>query len=414
MKPRILFVDDEALVLQGLRRMLRTMHEEWEMEFIDSGPHALERMAQTAFDVVVSDMCMPGMNGAQLLNEVMKRHPKTVRIILSGHADQQLIMQCVGSTHQYLAKPCEPEILKATIGRASALETSLRNGNLKKLVSQMDRLPSLPSLYVEIIEKLNEAHTSVEQIGRIVAKDIGMTAQILKLVNSAFFGLRRQVSSATEAVSYLGVETIKSLVLSVHSFSQMEEAIPGELSLQMLRNHSLQVADAARAIVLAENSDKKFVDEAFLAGMLHDTGKLVLLANFSKQCQEVSQLKRVNRVDGVAAEEQVFGANHADVGGYLLGLWGLPVPVVEAIAFHHYPGRSHGRHFSPLTAVHLANALVNEQQISNGPSTRIDSDYVAQLGLSGRLPLWHDTVRDSLELGGYKGPSAAGSSPAQR
>ncbi len=141
MKKRVLFVDDEPLVLQGLQRMLRPMRNDWEMDFVESGALALERMAQAPFDIVVSDMCMPGMNGAQLLTEVMKRFPKTVRLILSGHADKDLVLKCIGSTHQYLAKPCEPDALKATITRASALELSLSSGTLKKLVGQMDRLP---------------------------------------------------------------------------------------------------------------------------------------------------------------------------------------------------------------------------------------------------------------------------------
>src|SRR5437762_9749706 len=153
-KKRVLFVDDEPLVLQGLQRMLRHMRQEWEMEFVDSGPKALEAMASNPFAVIVSDMRMPGMNGAHLLNEVMKRYPKTVRLILSGHADQDLIMKCVGSTHQYLTKPCEPEALKATVRRASALAGSLQNEKLLQLISQMDRLPSIPALYVEVMEKL--------------------------------------------------------------------------------------------------------------------------------------------------------------------------------------------------------------------------------------------------------------------
>src|SRR6185436_18972197 len=142
-------VDDEALVLQGLQRMLRPWRDEWEMEFVDSGAEALERMAQLPFDVVVSDMRMPGMNGAELLGEVMRRHPKTVRLILSGHADKDLILKCVGSTHQYLAKPCDAEALKATVLRAASVENTLHDEKLQALVAQMDNLPSIPSLYVQ-------------------------------------------------------------------------------------------------------------------------------------------------------------------------------------------------------------------------------------------------------------------------
>ena len=218
-KKRIIFVDDEPLVLQGLQRMLRSMRDEWEMEFMDGGAKALERMAQAHFDVVVSDMLMPGMNGAALLAEVMQRHPHTVRIILSGHADKDLILKCVGSTHQYLSKPCDADVLKATVRRASAVDSGLKDETLRKLVGSMDRLPSIPTLYTEIVEALRDPEVSVETIGEIVGKDPGMTAKILKLVNSAFFGLRRQVASPAEAANYLGLDTIRSLVLSINAFS---------------------------------------------------------------------------------------------------------------------------------------------------------------------------------------------------
>ncbi len=397
MKKRVLFVDDEPLVLQGLQRMLRPMRNDWEMDFVESGALALERMAQAPFDIVVSDMCMPGMNGAQLLTEVMKRFPKTVRLILSGHADKDLVLKCIGSTHQYLAKPCEPDALKATITRASALELSLSSGTLKKLVGQMDRLPSLPSLYVEIVEKLNQPEMDLEEVGRIIAQDVGMTAQVLKLVNSAFFGLRRQLANASEAVTYLGGETMKSLVLSIHAFSQFESADLGEFSLDKLRSHSTEVAAAAKAIALAEGAEVKVVDEAFVAGMLHDIGKLVLLSNFGKQYLEVFRLEHEKQVNASAAEERVFGANHADIGGYLLGLWGLPVPVVEAIALHHTPRGSPQKTFTPLTAVHVADALVHGAEANGAavPPDRLDPQYLAELGLTGRIDAWHQAWQNN-------------------
>src|ERR1051325_6632 len=176
---RILFVDDEALVLRGIERLLRSMRSEWEMEFLGSGEKALMRMAEVPFDVVVSDMTMPGMNGAELLNQVMKLYPKTVRIIFSGHVDKQLVLKCVGSTHQYLSKPCDPETLINNILRASSLIASLQNETLLRLVSQMDRVPSIPSLYTEITEVLQDPETSVEEAGAIIARDIGMNAKIL-------------------------------------------------------------------------------------------------------------------------------------------------------------------------------------------------------------------------------------------
>ncbi len=280
MKKRVLFVDDEAMVLQGLQRMLRPMRNDWDMEFVESGIAALERMAATPADVVVPDVRMPGMNGPQLPAEVMKRFPKTVRIILSGQADHDLVLKAVGSTHQYLHKPCEPEVLKATVQRAVALGDSLDNEQVKSLVSQMSRLPSLPTIYLQVVDELQSANASLARVGEIMARDVGMSAQVLKLVNSAFFGLRRRVANPMDAVTYLGLDTIKALMLSLHTFSQYERTDLGGISLVALRNHSLITAACARHIAKLEGGDGKLVDEAFIGGLLHDPGKLVLAANF--------------------------------------------------------------------------------------------------------------------------------------
>ena len=398
MKKRILFVDDEALVLQGLQRMLRPMREEWDMEFLDSGAKALERMAVSPFDVVVSDMRMPGMNGAEFLGRVMQQYPQTVRLILSGHADKELILKCVGSTHQFLAKPCDPDAIKAVVRRAFATNDALQSDTLKQLVARMDRLPSIPSLYSEIVDVLHDPEVSLETVGDIIAKDIAMTAQILKLVNSAFFGLRRQVSSPAEAASYLGLDTIRSLVLSISAFSQYESVQIEGFSFSALWTHSLDTGAAAKAIAKMEGADRKLADEAFVSGMLHDTGKIVLAANYADQYGEVLKLMQNDGLEQCQAEQQIFGANHTDVGGYLLGLWGLPVPVVEAIAFHHRPSDAVEKTFCPLTAVHAANALVHGAGGTDAAAAdaRLDLPYLTTLGLAARLPVWREDYQKNI------------------
>jgi HD-like signal output (HDOD) protein/CheY-like chemotaxis protein len=384
------------MVLQGLQRMLRSMRAEWELEFVESAEAALQLLDQKPFDVIISDMRMPRMNGAELLAEVMKRYPATVRLILSGYADKDLILKCVGSTHQYLAKPCDAESLKATVARASNLEDSLRNERLKTLVCQMDRLPSIPSLYMQVVEKASRFNTSVEEIGAIIGLDIGMTAQVLKLTNSAFFGLSRQFSNAAEAVAYLGLDTIKSLVLSIHAFSQFDKAETGALKIEALWSHSLQVAGLAKRISKLEGQEPKAIEEAFTAGMLHDIGKLVLAVNLPNEYTEATHLAQ-SGLELPLAEHKVFGANHADVGGYLIGLWGLPVPVVEAVALHHSPSRATPPIFSPLTSVHAANVLEWERpHPANGaPPPHLDDNYLRLLGVSSRLEAWRGVLAEN-------------------
>lgn len=389
---RILFVDDEPKVLEGLQRMLRSMRHKWEIEFAPGGAAALEALAQKPFDVVVSDMRMPGMNGAQLLTEVRKQHPQVMRIILSGYSDQEMIMKSVGPAHQYLSKPCDATHLKVTVERACALRDLLTNDSLQRLVSQIQLLPSLPSLYVELIGELQSSNASTKKVAEIIAQDLGMSTKILQLVNSAFFGLRQTVSSPAEAASLLGVDTIMSLVLSHQIFSQFSQAeVPG-FSSTALWSHSLAVGVFSKRIAKAEDQEHKMTEDAFAAGLLHDSGKLVLAANLPSLYSEMLAQADAQNLTLVEAERKCFGAAHPEVGAYLLGLWGLPDTIVEAVAFHHDPSQCPAQSFSPLTAVHVANTLHHEalNVDRKADEYKPDLDYLTHLGLAERLPAWRE------------------------
>jgi putative nucleotidyltransferase with HDIG domain len=387
---QVLFVDDDPLVLQGLQRMLRPMRNQWSMSFVESGAKALEAMEASPFQVVVSDMRMPGMDGAKLLTEIKNRYPKTVRLILSGHADKDLILECVGTAHQFLSKPCEPEALRLAISRASAFGLSVKSDKIKGMIAQMDRIPTIPTVYCEIVEKLRDDSVSIEEIGALIVKDPGITAQLLKLVNSAFFGLCREVSSPSEAVAYLGIETMKALVLGVHAFGSFDgRKLPG-FSLESLWSHSLEVGAVARRIMELEGVSRNSAEESFVAGMLHDIGKLVLAVNLPEDYKKTLAISTAERIAVCDAEEQVFGANHADVGGFILSLWGLPARVVEAITYHHNPESSATTAMAPLVAVHVADCAVNLRASLHNESTVREPrvEFLNSLGLQDNVPQW--------------------------
>jgi len=389
MKKRLLFVDDQTMVLEAMRRLFQPMSSEWDMAFVESPEKALEVMAKVPFDVVVTDMRMAGMNGVQLLEEVVKLFPKTVRLVLSGYADPDLILDCVGTAHQYLSKPCQAQELKDAINRASELEQSLQDEPLRQLLARLDKVPTVPSLYVELMEKLQDPEIDADAIAETVLKDPAMTAKILRLVNSAFFGLGREVSSPTDAVTYLGVDTVKSLVLSIHAFSQFNDARLGTFSIDALWTHSQTIAGAAKEIAQAEVAGPKVMDEAFVSGLLHDIGKLVLASNFPDDYDAVMQESGGRTSVLLDAERRTFGADHAEIGGYLLGLWGLPGPVVETIALHHQPAKCPRKAFGPLAAVHAANGLIHScESKSDATAEELDLDYLASLGLETRIDSW--------------------------
>jgi len=390
LKRRILFVDDEANILSGLRRMLRVMREEWDMAFVESGTEALKLLAAEPYDVIISDMRMPGMDGAQLLAEVSLRHPEMVRIILSGQSEETAVLKTVRHAHQFLAKACNPDEIKSTITRSMNLRTLLNSRHLQKLVSRIDSLPSLPSLYSEIMEELRSPQSSIKRVGQIIARDAGMSAKILQLVNSAFFGLSRQISSVTEAVNYLGIDTIKSLALSVQIFSSFDAKGPAGSAVSGLWDHSLRVGLCARAICKAEIGSRGDQEDAFTAGLLHDVGKLIFMASFTDVYLPVYQQAGHHREDLLSQERQNFEATHAEVGAYLLGLWGLPDGIVEAVGFHHVPEASMIRNFGPLAAVHVGN---NMDHLIAGASD-LDSaglfseTFMTDAALMDKLPAW--------------------------
>lgn len=389
---RILFVDDEPLVLQALERMLHTMRREWSMRFAPGGAEALQIMAEQPADVIVSDMRMPGMNGAQLLNEIMRLYPKTIRFILSGFADHEMIMQCVGGTHQFLSKPCDSETLRNVVGRALGMDAWMNNDNIKALVSRMGTLPSLPTLYFEIMNQLGAPETTLDQVGVTIAQDPSMTAKMLQMVNSAFFGLRRQITDPTEAVLQLGLETIKSLVLGIHVFSEFEDIVDAPFSVEKLWHHSLTTAGTARRISQLERQELIIVEEAFTAGLLHDIGRLVLLANLPDKYVEAIHQSERKSIPLVDAEREVFGVTHAEIGGYLLGLWGLPLSLVEAAVFHHSPRSCQTPAFTPLTAVHVADVLGHQSFTDIHQSLlrpQLDRQYLTEMGIWDHVQIWN-------------------------
>jgi HD-like signal output (HDOD) protein len=390
MKKRILFVDDEPNILQGLQRMLRCQRGEWDMAFAESGKQALELMEQDPFDAIVSDMRMPGMDGAELLAAIKDHWPESVRFILSGHSDQELVMRSVGPSHQYLSKPCDPERLKSKLTDAFALRELLASDSLRTLVAGMTSLPSLPTIYHAVVKALQSEDASIRSIGDLIGQDPGMTAKVLQLVNSAYFGLGRHIASPAEAASFLGLDILKNLVLSEGVFSQFDEAVVKAMSLDAIRSRSLLVSTVARQIARAEGADQKVIDQAFLGGLLLDMGTLVLAANRPDDFLRVRELMKQAQIDVWEAEQQVFGTTHAEVGAYMLGLWGIDDDVVAAVAYHHKPGHFPSTQFTAVTAVYVANTGLPEGMSKEPPPLAecLDLGYLTTLGLTERLPDW--------------------------
>jgi HD-like signal output (HDOD) protein len=396
-RKHILFVDDEPHLLQGLQRMLRPQRHEWNMIFAAGGAEALEVLEAKRVDVIVTDMRMPGMDGAALLQQVHDRFPGVLRIVLSGHFDVEAGLRAVPVAHQFIAKPCEPHKLRAAIERSAGLGNAWTDEATRRVVSAIGALPSPPRTCSLLMEAVQDPEVSIEAIGRIVDQDVAITAKILQLVNSAFFGLPREVSSVRSAVNLLGMDLLKQLVLSAGVLQMFHSGrkVAG-FSLEEFERHSQRTA--AIAAQLSEGFPAP--SAAVIAGLLHDTGKLVMAT-----CRPEEFREALARSSGEArplheCEHELLGVSHAEIGGYLLSLWGLPALTIDAISFHHRPAEAGcvPGEFGLRAVIHLANGLAHEP-LALAPSAlpefpaRCDAAYLSGLGAGPRIRAWREKIR---------------------
>ena len=393
---RILFVDDEPRILEGLQRMLRPLRREWETAFAPGGEAAMALMQAHPFDVIVSDMRMPGMDGAALLTLVREHYPQVVRIVLSGHTEMSTALRAVPVAHQFLAKPCDADTLRVAIERACHLKALLSDDSICRVVGALGDLPTLPRTYELLREALSDPDVSLTKVANIVEQDVGISAKILQLVNSAFFGSAHSVTNIQGAVSFLGINTLNSLVLSVEIFRifKPQHPLPG-FSLEKLQQHSRLTAQIAARLPVP----KHLAEISLVAGMLHDVGQLILAWRLPERFEKTLAISLEERRPLYQVEEQEYGFSHAEIGAYLLGLWGLPYGVVEVVALHHNPNRVPHQNFDAISGVYIANLLAHHSESTSGESVpafnwEAHQESLTQLGVQEKLSEWQLMLND--------------------
>jgi HD-like signal output (HDOD) protein len=391
-RQRILFVDDDANILEGLRNFLRKDRLRWDMVFAASGASALAECASGAFDVIVCDMRMPVMDGATLLQQVKRDYPETTRIVLSGQAEHEGTLRALAIAHQFLSKPCDGDVLRGVIERTCALRALLVNDTVKQIIGRVHRLPSEPGIYWELMKAASRPNVSTKEVAAIVEREPAMTAKVLQLVNSAYFGLARRVTSIQDAITYLGLDLVKALTLTAQVFKSPDGAAIRGLSLTALQKHSLLTARLAGAFA----SSPKQREEAFTAAMVHEIGQVVLALGFPDRFPEVAQTRRDPQPPQYLIERELFEVTHAEVGAYLLGSWGLPFTIVEAVAFHHEPGLASTGDSELLTVVHVAAALAH-RHAKDPVDAQPDMAFLESVGLAARLPEWEAIARKQFD-----------------
>jgi HD-like signal output (HDOD) protein len=364
-KQRVLFVDDEAAILEGLRAVLRPQRREWDMVFALGGPAGLQEVEKSKFDIVVTDMRMPILDGAALLSRVKELQPHAIRLVLSGQTDPQTTMKSVFTAHQFLAKPCDAEKLRNVVKRCCELNELLGADELKSLCGDVSLLPAAPTTYLAISKALGNPNTGINEVVRIVEREPALCAKVLQLANSAFFGLPRAVSNVSQAATYLGTLALRDLSLAMETMASLQSGrakLPAE-SYRAFQTNALAVGLLGRRWF---GTDRRKADDAFVAGMLRDMGHLVLATRPS------------------AGPGDIDLEQHAALSAYLLGLWGIPHAVLEVVAFHEHPERVEHEGLEVVDVVHVADALVS--QLAPSPFQAAPACDFARLEARGLTP----------------------------
>lgn len=393
MQKRLLFVDDEPVIRELYQTLGIVLGDGHEICTAGSGEEALALMTEKHFDVVVSDLAMPEMDGLEFFNEVVHTYPEAARIVISGFADRLKVAECLTVGHRFFNKPFNFKSLAALLKRICQYSYLIQSEKIRAIVCGSGALPTPPETYVRLTDALSSPYTDIDEIGKIVEQDPGLSTKLLHIVNSAQFGISRQIVTPSEAVQIMGIEVLRALMLGVQAFSFYDAKPFAKSAFKDLWAHSLRVAVSARKIAVAEGFSTERCEECFLAGLMHDIGKLVLAANAETEYKMVLDLAQKTSLPLDQAEKGIFASTHAQIGAYLLALWGVPDCVVTAVEMHHSIETLAGDTFTPAHAIHAAQYLdpqAGRQELFCLPAFQ-------KLGLEERIPSWEEALKESVD-----------------
>ncbi|MFT4585695.1 MAG: HD-like signal output (HDOD) protein [Gammaproteobacteria bacterium] len=384
----VMLVDDDRVVLSTLRRELTELGNRYVFIFCDSAAEALERLQERPVDMLISDLSMPQMGGSELLSVVSKKYPQTIRAIVAETTDLEAALRSIKHAHQFFTKPIAGQELVRRIEQAFEWHDTLHNGEVAKLVNSLEKLPALPRVYQDMMTEMQQQNASMRKVAEIIEQDGGIAAKILQLINSAYFGIGRDVTSIFETANLLGFDILQALVLSSSLAGQFPPDIDRYEDSEKLWAHGFETARLSKALAKRLTNRSSLADTAYCAGLLHDIGRLILATNYRQDYADVRDWARTHKVQLPLVEIAHFGCNHGDVAAYLLGVWGLPYALVQAVAHHHDPTIDRHIDCPAIGIVHIANALAHGDQAR----ATVDEPFLELVGLTDSFSDWCDEL----------------------
>ncbi len=369
---KVIFVDDEQFILNGLKRALYTTS--WQIKFATSGEQALEILKDFAADFIVSDMRMPSMNGADLLEIVSSLYPSTVRIILSGHADLDLSVRASYVAHQWFNKPCDPQVLKTEIERINEVRDDFTNEDVRQIVGSIKSLPSVPRLLVKIKIMLRTKSLTMKGLSSLISDNPSLCAKVLQVANSSFIVSSRNMTNIEDAVTRLGVDAVSNIVAIAEIYSKVE-GVPSAFLEETLQR-GLKIAKLA--VTITGKSDR---DITMLAGILHNIGELILW-QINPKGMGVYLEKRELGQDNTELERQIFRVDNIQISSYLLHLWNFPYSIIECITLQNKIDKLTNYEFGGATAIYIARMVINDLDV--------DESIISHFGISEQLHQWRN------------------------
>jgi len=388
-----MFVDDDPMVVRGLARAISTMGVKMNISVRTSAQEALQALEKEVVDVIVTDLYMPNIDGTALLNEVRSRYPAVLRFVLSGEAKPEVMMEAARLAHQYLSKPCDTAKLHQSIVETMARFSMIKMPEVAKTISQLEGVPSRQASLAEFLRLLNDNTVPLEQIATSLKKDPALSARLLKMANSPYFGHSGSIESLDDAIGLLGMDMIVSMAATHKLFSVTPPPLSSNMNLDTLWEHCVFVSTLVRQLGYKLKVPNAVSREAGTAALLHDIGKLVLAYAAPRAIAAAQTRAAADHMPGWQAEYYVLGNHHAEIGGCLLKLWGLPTSVVEAVAMHHTPHRSGEENIGPVTLVHIADALAHARN-KDGATVCLDTAHLKALNLPENLDYWLELLPD--------------------
>jgi len=386
-KIRVMFVDDDPMVVRGIARNMSMMGGKMAITVRTSATEALASLGKELVDVIITDLCMPGVDGSALLEEVRTHYPTVLRFVLSGEAKPEIMVRATRTAHQYLSKPCETALLHKTIVDMLARMETIKNPEVAQTISHLEGVPSRQASLAEFIRLLNDNSTPLDQITGSLKQDPGLCARLLKVANSPYFGHSGSVESLDDAIGLLGLDMVVSMAASHKLFAVTPPPPASNLHLDALWEHCVYVSTLVRQIGYKLKVSPSVLREAGTAALLHDIGKLVLAYAVPSGFAAAYVRAKADHMPGWQAEYYFFGNHHAEIGGCLLKLWGLPAAVVDAVSMHHTPHHSTEVAVGPVTLLHIADTLAHAGT-NDGTTNFLDLAHLKALGQPDNLNYW--------------------------